>query len=64
VTRSCLGVWFGETDRRSGGLLPDGVSDAGLLSAGDGPRILGVDIHPFSSIAGKPWPGMNDGIVE
>ena len=47
-----VGVGFGETDLRSGGLLPEGVSDAGLHSAADGLRVLGVEIQPFSSTVG------------
>ena len=49
MSRLCLGVGFGETDLRSGGLLPEGVSEAGLLSEGEGPRVLGVESHSFSS---------------
>lgn len=45
-----MGVGFGDSDLRSGGLLPEGVSEAGLLSAADGARVFGVEIHPFSSI--------------
>jgi hypothetical protein len=56
MSRLFFGVGFGETDLRSGGLLPEGVSEAGLLSPAEGPRFLGVEIQSFSSIARKPWP--------
>lgn len=44
-----VGVGFGEMDLRSGGLLPEGVRDAGLLFNAENARSLGVDVNPFSS---------------
>ena len=59
-----VGVGFGETDLRSGGLLPEGVSDAGLHSAAEGLRVLGVEIQPFSSTVGQPRCTWNAKVVE